>query len=70
MRRYWMIDFGSRQKSLISNTGAFEFAKRFFVREGTRDLSTVLGHVIMSKWTIGLALLRDKYNIKKAYLPV
>ncbi|KAF5203079.1 hypothetical protein FRX31_007333 [Thalictrum thalictroides] len=49
---------------------AFEFAKRFFVREGTRDLSPVLGHVIMSKWTIGLALLRDKYNINKAYLPV
>lgn len=35
-----------------------EFAKRFFVREGTRDLSPVLGQVIMSKWTIGLALLR------------
>jgi hypothetical protein len=31
----------SYQKSLISNTGALEFAKRFRVRRGTVDLSPV-----------------------------
>lgn len=61
----------SHQKSLISNTGVFEFAKRFFVRGGTLDLSPVSVRALrMSRWTLGLALLRDKYSIKKVYLLV
>ena len=27
----------SRKKSLISDSGSFEFAKRYFVRKGSRD---------------------------------
>lgn len=31
----------SKNKSLISKTGCFEFAKRFVIRNGTLDLSPV-----------------------------
>lgn len=31
----------SRQKSLVSSTGSFEFAKKFFVKKGSKDLSPI-----------------------------
>ncbi|KAF9590872.1 hypothetical protein IFM89_039181 [Coptis chinensis] len=38
----------SRQKSLISSTGSFEFAKRFFVKNGSVDLSPISIRTLMS----------------------
>lgn len=53
-----------KEKSLISETGAFEFAKRFRVRAGTVDLSPVSCRALLtSRMTIGLLCLSDKYKI-------
>ncbi|XP_020524210.1 uncharacterized protein LOC110007450 [Amborella trichopoda] len=55
----------SESKSLISSPGAFEFAKRFRVRHGTVDFSPVSARaLLMSRMTLGLVTLRDKYKIQ------
>lgn len=54
----------SEQKSLISNSGAFEFAKRFYVRSGRIDLSPFsMRALLMCRSTPGLAAVFDKYNL-------
>lgn len=51
-------------KSLISNSGAFEFAKRFFVREGSVDISPISARMLlMCRSSIGLSLIRNKYQL-------
>lgn len=55
----------SASKSLISKSGAFEFAKRFFVKRGKVDLSPVsLQSLLLCRTTLGLATVRNTYNIK------
>lgn len=52
----------SYQKYLISSSGAFEFAKRFFA--GRADLSPIsLRSLMMCKSVIGLLQIREKYSI-------
>lgn len=55
----------SHQKSLVSDIGACEFAKRFFVKECKVDLSPVsIKSLFSCNSLIGLLMLRDRYNIQ------
>lgn len=59
----------SKQKCFISNTGALEFAKRFFVDRVQTDFSPVsLRSLQMVHSTIGLLAIREKYNINNGFL--
>nr|QVU28731.1 RNA-dependent RNA polymerase [Paris mitovirus 1] len=54
----------SYQKSLVSSSGAFEFAKRFVVKEGRVDCSPVsIRSLFMSRTILGLVAIRDKYDV-------
>lgn len=56
----------SLHKSLISNSGAFEFANRFFIKRGTLDLSPIsMRALLLGRSTMGLLTLYQKYSIKK-----
>lgn len=53
----------SKSKSLISNKGAFEFAKRYFIRCGEYDCSPIsLRLLLLARSTLGLATIRNKYS--------
>ncbi|KAL5798384.1 hypothetical protein ACOSQ2_003204 [Xanthoceras sorbifolium] len=51
----------STSKSLISNSGAFEFAKRFRIREGRVDITPI--SLLQCRTTLGLASIRNTYNV-------
>ncbi|KAG8363190.1 hypothetical protein BUALT_BualtMtG0007500 (mitochondrion) [Buddleja alternifolia] len=56
----------SRQKSLVSHTGALEFAKRFRVRGGRRDLSPVSIRGLLNYFhPYGLMAIHMKYPVKR-----
>jgi len=53
----------SPHKSLISDNGSFEFAKRFWVN-GCKDLSPVSAKAVLNvRSSLGLIQLADRYNI-------
>lgn len=54
----------SVSKSLISKSGAFEFAKRFFIKEGRVDVSPIsMRALLMCRTTHGLATVHRTYNV-------
>jgi len=54
----------SLQKSIISSSGAFEFAKRFFVKKGRVDCSPVsIKMLSMTRSLFGLIMVADKYSV-------
>jgi hypothetical protein len=56
----------SRQKSMISDSGAFEFAKRFRVKGGTVDFSQVSIRTLSSFISpFGLMMIHQKYSIRR-----
>lgn len=53
----------SISKSLISNKGAFEFAKKYFIRCGEFDCSPIsLRLLLLARSTLGLATIRNAYT--------
>lgn len=56
----------SLSKSLVSKVGAFEFAKRFYIRRGSFDCSPIsMRACSLARSTLGLATLRTQYRIEK-----
>jgi len=56
----------SKEKSLLSNNGSLEFAKRFLTKGLSKDLSPVSAKAVLTiRTTIGLAQLAEKYKICK-----
>lgn len=55
----------SSQKSFISDSGACEFAKKYYVRGCSVDLSPISIKALHAcNSVIGLLMLRDRYNIQ------
>lgn len=56
----------SEPKSLISDTGCIEFAKRFIVRDASKDISPVsIKAVLNAHHPYGLYAIANKYKIKR-----
>lgn len=56
----------STSKSLISKTGAYEFASRFYVQGGLVDLSPIsMRSLLLGRTTMGLYTLFQTHSIKK-----
>ncbi|KAL8496928.1 hypothetical protein ACS0TY_020567 [Phlomoides rotata] len=54
----------SGEKSIISKIGSFEFAKQFWVKKGSMDLSPVsLRSIFQARSVIGLRSIRSKYGV-------
>lgn len=59
----------SEAKSIISETGCVEFAKRFWVKSMQIDLSPVSLRLLLScRTTIGLCSIRNKYPVSVSTL--
>lgn len=57
----------SLPKSLVSHTGALEFAKRFWVKSVGKDLSPVSMRALLGCRTVfGLCEIKDAYHIKQS----
>ena len=55
----------SESKSLVSDTGAFEFAKKYYLHSGSFDCSPVsLRACLLARSTLGLATIRNQYRVK------
>ncbi|XP_020522195.1 uncharacterized protein LOC110007166, partial [Amborella trichopoda] len=56
----------SFQKSVISDTGCLEFAKRFRIRRGTVDISPISIRALLSySHPYGLMAINHKSNVKR-----
>jgi len=54
----------SKEKSFLSNNGSLEFAKRFFTKGLSKDLSPVSAKAVLTiRTTLGLCQLAEKYKI-------
>lgn len=54
----------SKDQSLFSSSGAFEFAKRFFIKKGSYDCTPVsLKACLLARSTTGLATIKRMYSV-------
>ena len=58
----------SQSKSPVSDTGCLEFAKRFWVNKGTRDLSPVSLRCLLNYFHLyGLIAIHHRYGVRRRF---